>query len=183
MTTAWTKMIALGLFAVVPFACTVDVSGRQPTDDGLGRNDGSYAGTGSTPIGQAGNDTGGSTEIGGAAGTDAFPEPTCAAETGDAEDACVQCLKTQCCAEWQACDDQTCFDEWNEVAQCVSEQDFPDSDQYGMCLSQSSASMDFVQSNTQALLDCLNEPLPASDGGFGDATRCGQDCFGTDIIF
>jgi hypothetical protein len=82
------------------------------------------------------------------------------------------------------CSDQSCLNELDDVTLCVADQDFPDEELYGMCLSDSSAAMDgLVQTNTLTLLDCLNETVPAGDAGVDDGTRCGQECFGNDIFF
>jgi hypothetical protein len=188
MTTAWTRRIALGLLCLGPLACEVRVNRGDP-NDGSGGDDDSFATAGAggrTSSGNGGRDSAGglSSGNGGASGGEIYPAPTCSEEDGDEQDACVQCLKRECCTAWLRCDDQTCFEEWNDVAQCVSNQSFPDADQYRMCVSESAASMDGLpQENTLTLLDCLNEPRDSSDAGFDDTTRCGQECFETDIFF
>jgi hypothetical protein len=97
---------------------------------------------------------------------------------------CIQCLKDVCCTEWVGCDDQTCSEEWTDVAACVSEYDFaPNEDEFGMCVSDSSADdSGLPQPNTRALLDCINVEVPPNDGG-ADTTQCGFECWGSDIFF
>jgi hypothetical protein len=187
MTTAWTRRIAWGLLCLGPLACEVRVNRGDP--DGFGGDDDPFetagsGGRGSSTNGGRGGSAGLSGGNGGTAGGEVYPAPTCSAEDGDEQDECVQCLKRECCSAWIGCDDQSCFEEWTSVAQCVSDQSFPDADQYRMCVSDSAASMDGLpQENTLTLLDCLNEPRDTSDGGVDDATRCGQECFETDIFF
>jgi hypothetical protein len=194
MTTAWTRRFALGLFIVGPLACEVRVNRGEPID-GVGGDDfsegdggtGGVAGRGGRGGSSGGSDpsgSGGEDNEGGAGGTELVPPPTCLAEPIDEGDACIQCLKQQCCTEWLGCSDQSCLDELDDVISCVSEQDFPDDEAYGMCVSDNSAAMDgFVQTNTLNLLECLNETVPAGDAGVDDGTRCGQECFGNDIFF
>lgn len=176
MTTAWTKALALALVAL-PLACEVTVGDDTDfVDAGFGGDGGSGEG-GSSMAGSAGSAGVGA----GGEGGSAFPAPTCEAETGD--DECTACLKQQCCTEWLACDDATCEQEWQDTAQCVSDIDFPDSDDFGMCVSLSSADESgLLQQNSTALIEsCANEMTDADAGtGF---TRCGEPCFGTDIFF
>jgi hypothetical protein len=173
MTTAWTKWIALGAL-LFPLGCEVRV--HDGPADGYGGNSGDYGdgGTGGTDIDLGGS---GGTDLGGSGGSDEFPAPTCGEE--DVDDECIQCLKQSCCDQWLACDDFGCFDEWTGTAACVTQIDFPSSEQFGECLSSSVTSgEDFPQPNTVDLLDCAN----AVDEETG-STRCGVACFGSDIFF
>lgn len=186
MTTAWTRGIAFGLLAWPLAGCEVRVTDDL---DGVGGVAGSFntagrggnAGAGGSSAGQGGGGgVSGSSGGGGVGGTASFPTPTCAAEPEDAGDACVQCLKQACCTEWEACDDQTCSDEWQDTVACVVEYDFPTEEELGMCISESSESM-LPQMNTRDLLDCINVTVP-TDAGV-ESTRCGIECFGIDIFY
>ena len=186
MTTAWTRALAASLL-VLPLACEVKVNEGDPID-GFGGDAGSGGEAGNSAS-QGGGGNGGSAMSGGGGnggegGTEVFPAPSCSAETAD--DECIQCLKQQCCDAWLGCNDFTCDDEWNSVAECVSDiytaEQFADDEDFGMCVTASSADdTGLAQMNTNTLLDCINEPEDV-DGGFG-ATRCGVPCFGTDIFF
>jgi len=66
---------------------------------------------------------------------------------------------------------------------CVSALDAPDPESFGECSSMVSAADDgFLQTNTNAIFDCVNEVVPVGDAG-GEKTRCGTECFGADIFF
>jgi hypothetical protein len=193
MNTAWTRMLAVGLL-LCPIGCEVHVNddpdygyGGDFGDGGTGGTSGNGGRVGSSGnAGRGGSDVGGSGgDVGGSGGTEAYPAPTCAAEPGDEQDPCAQCLKRSCCEEWLDCDDDACFQEWTGVSDCVSMVEFPDSTQYGECVSYSSAADDGLpQSNTEALLSCANEPNPSDDPGSTlGQTRCGIECFGNDIDF
>jgi hypothetical protein len=154
-------------------------------DDGVGgtfsSSGGDSSGGGSPGRGGEAGDGGeaGFSGSGGEGGSDAqFPAPTCDAEPLD--DECMQCFKRNCCGEWLGCDDQTCADEWMDVAECLEPQMFPGEDELGICISEASEANDaFVQSNTQALIDCAL--TPADDAGID--TLCSSECFGSDIFY
>ena len=183
MKTAWTRMLGLGMLSCA-LACVVTVDGD---DDGIGARGGS-AGRGGTSNSGGSSASAGTGALGGSSASGAggspdsgvdFPPPTCEPEDGDELDECVQCFKRNCCSEWLGCDDQNCTLEWISVAECLEEQEVPGEDELGMCISEASEAADgFVQSNTQALIDCALEPV--DDGGIG--TRCSVECFGSDII-
>jgi hypothetical protein len=179
MMTAWTRTLALGLL-VGPLGCVVHVKdgdedgfGGSYTEPGYGGDSGS-AGT----VGSSG--AGGSSGFGGSGGSDSqLTAPTCDPEPIDDGDECVQCLKSKCCNEWLDCDDQSCTNEWVSVAECLVPQEFAGEDEYGMCISQASEANDgFVQTNTQALLDCAISPSDEA----GTDTLCSSECFGSDIF-
>jgi hypothetical protein len=175
MTMAWTKVMALGLL-LWPLGCVVHV---DDDPDGFGGSGGDYGYSGSGGDGTYGG-SGGDAGYGGEGGdTSELPAPTCEPEDGDQMDECVQCFKRNCCTEWVACADETCTREWTDVAECVESNEAADADVLGMCITESSAAGDdFVQSNTQALLDCATTPTD------DDAdTLCSSECFGTDIYF
>lgn len=183
MTTAWTKALAMTLIAL-PLACEVNVS-DDPLD-GFGGDGGSDAGTGGSTAGSGGSTagSGGSTAGSGGGGTggNEFPPPTCDAEVGD--DACVTCLKQQCCNAWLSCNDATCEEEWQSVAECVYDLEFPDAEDFGMCVSISASDMNLgalQQNSNELIVNCANE-LTEADAGSG-LTRCGEACFRTDIFF
>ena len=185
MTTAWTRGIAVGLLAW-PLGCEVHVNdGPLDGDAGFGGSAGLGGSAGSSgSSGQGGAGAGGmsgSGGVGGSGGSTAFPAPTCSPESADANDPCVQCLKQECCSEWLACDDQSCFDEWTDTVSCVLMEDFVDMEGYGMCVSESATEGMIPQSNTNSLLTCLNF-VPDTDAGLG-ASNCGEACFGYDIFF
>jgi hypothetical protein len=178
MTMAWTKVMALGLL-LWPLGCVVHVDDDPDGFGGSGGDDG-YSGSGGDYGYSGSGGDGGNAGNGGDAGDGGeLLAPTCEPEDGDSMDACVQCFKRNCCVEWVGCADETCTREWTDVAECVESNEPADADLLGMCISESSAAADdFVQANTQALLDCattLNED--ASD------TLCSSECFGTDIFF
>ena len=166
MTIAWTRTIALALL-LGPLGCIITVD-DDPNDDPF---DG-FAGDGGSS-GRAG-----SSGSGGSAGSEPI-DVTCEAEAGDEADECVQCLKQSCCDAWLECNDQSCADELVAVRECVSTEEFPDGDTLGDCISASSAAMDdFVQANTQELINC--SITPAGDAGL--ETLCSSECFGSDIF-
>jgi hypothetical protein len=195
---AWTRRI-LGSSLALVVACELSVgdapidpiegqagtsglAGASGSANSTGGSAGSSAGTAGTP-GAAG--TGGTSDTADAGSADSglLPIPTCAAESSDAQDDCVRCLKQQCCSEWQGCNDRNCQTEREDLAECVSLLEVQDSDSYGECLSTSSASMDgILQMNTGALMDCVNRIVPPGDGGI-ETTECGTACFGGDIFF
>jgi hypothetical protein len=179
MKTAWTRMLGLGMLSCA-LACVVTVDGDD--DDGFGGRAGSAGRGGSNNSGGSSASAGTSPFAGSGGSMDSgvdFPAPTCDPEDGDELDECVQCFKRNCCSEWLGCDDQNCTLEWISVAECLEEQEVPGEDELGMCISEASEAADgFVQSNTQALIDCALEPV--DDAGFG--TRCSVECFGSDII-
>ena len=87
-------------------------------------------------------------------------------------------LKQNCCDAWLDCDDENCATELVDVSECVQAISFATTDDLGMCISTSSAAGDdFVQENTQALINCAIEPT----GDAGLDTLCSSECFGTDI--
>jgi hypothetical protein len=181
MTIAWTRTIALGLL-LWPLGCiiTVDDDPNDDPFDGAAGDAGSSGRAGSSGSGGSTGGTGGTAEAGsgGTAGSEPI-DVTCEAEAGDDADECVQCLKRSCCDAWLQCNDQSCADELVAVRECVSAEEFPDGETLGECISLSSAAMDdFVQPNTQALIDC--SITPAGDAGL--ETLCSSECFGSDIF-
>lgn len=188
MTTAWTRGIAVGLLAWPLAACEVSVNddldgvgGVAGSSASAGRG-GSSGSAGSAGQGGSGGASGGSGG-GGAGGTAPFPTPTCAAEPADVDDECVQCLKQACCTEWRGCDDQTCSDEWQDIAECVLEYQFPTEDDLGMCMSENAATDSMIpQPNTISLLECISVVVPPGDAGI-ETTRCGNECYGIDIFY
>jgi hypothetical protein len=189
-----------GCFLAGVFACTVTVddSPLDDIDDGAAGGT-SVSGSGGSSGSSAGSSSGGSSgsaagqggdagamsmvENGGSGGNASIPTPVCTAETGD--DACLTCIKQQCCTEWQACNDVACQTEREDTLTCVSMLDMADvdSDTFAECLSGAAydMSMDFAQENTNALFACIN--LETTDPDAGGGTRCGIPCFGTDIFF
>jgi hypothetical protein len=195
----WTRPI-LGSTLALAVACQLSV-GDAPIDPELGQagtaglagaggSAGNGGSAGSSADGASAGDagaagTGGTSEAdAGAVDSGLLPTPpTCSVESSDATDECVQCLKRECCTAWQGCNDRNCQTEREDLAQCVSLLEVQDSEGYGECLSTSSASMDgFLQLNTGALMDCVNQVVPPGDGGI-ETTRCGTACFGGDIFF
>jgi hypothetical protein len=171
----------------------IDPNQGQAGTTGLAGAGGSAGNAGSSANGGSAGTAGtaGAAGTGGTSnGTDAgssdsglLPAPTCSAESSDAQDDCVRCLKQQCCITWQGCNDRNCQTEREDLAECVSLLEVQDSEGYGECVSTSSASMDgFLQTNTEALMDCVNQVVAAGDGGI-ETTRCGTACFGGDIFF
>jgi len=181
MTIAWNKTIALGLL-LWPVGCIISVD--DDPDGGFAGSGGTYDGSsgsgGRSGSGGTSGSGGGETAGTGGTGGSELIDVTCDAEAGDEADECVACLKQACCEAWLGCADQSCADEFLGVRECVASEEFPDSDTLGECISDNSAAMDdFVQSNTQALIDCST--TPSGDGGL--ETRCSSECFGTDIFF
>jgi hypothetical protein len=190
MMTAWTKGLFLACVVGLPIACTVSVNDDPIDNDGGNGGDAGSAsaqgGGGNGGSGNGGSAQGGSTSgsggDGGTGGSAVFPTPVCTAETND--DECITCLKQQCCDAWRACDDFGCDDEWNAITLCVSEiyteEQLATEDDLGMCTSENSVDMSgLAQANTNDLIACINEVPEADAGG---ATRCGVECFGTDIF-
>lgn len=188
MRTAWTRGIAVCLLAW-PLAVGCEVSVNDDLD-GVGGVAGSSATAGrggnagtAGSAGQGGSaGVSGSSGAGGQGGSASFPTPTCEAEPADTDDECVQCLKQSCCTEWLGCDDQTCSDEWQDIAECVIDYELPGEEEYGMCISENTDDSMLPQPNTNTLLTCINEVVPAGDSGI-ETTRCGNVCFGIDIFF
>jgi hypothetical protein len=179
------------------FACTVSVNDDSAIDDiddgaaggtnvsGSGGASGSSAGSGGSSGSTAGQ--GGAAgsmsmvENGGSAGSSSIPAPVCTQESGD--DACLTCIKQQCCTQWQACNDVGCQTEREDTLTCVSMLDMSsvDGDSLLDCLGASSYdNSDLPQDNTNTLFTCIAEESPDLDAGGG--TRCGVQCFGTDIF-
>jgi hypothetical protein len=189
MTTAWTRSLIVCLIAL-PAACVFSAGDDDDfdDDDGNGGDSGSASTQGgSSGAGNGGSSQGGSAQSGsggggGQAGSEMFPTPVCTEQ--DDDDACIACLKQQCCDEWRECDDFGCDEEWNAVTVCVSDiyevEQFATSDDLGMCISDNTADGSMLpQENSYALIACLAEVSDA-DGGVG--TRCGVPCFGTDVF-
>ncbi len=188
MTTAWTRGIAVGLLAW-PLGCEVTVNdGPFDTDAGAFAGRAGFGGragnSGSSGQGGAAGGMSGSGgmggSVGGSGGSAAFPAPTCDPEGADANDPCRQCLKQECCSDWLACDDQSCYDEWTDTVSCVLMEDFVDQEGYGTCVSDSATEGMIPQANTNSLLSCMNF-VPETDAGFGPS-YCGEACFGYDIF-
>jgi len=191
MTRAWTGTVLVGLCVVWPLACEVSVNnGPYDPIDETGGTGGTSAGTGgssgsSGSAGSAGQGgSAGSESVagsGGSAGSGEVLTPTCSAEAGD--DACMECIKQQCCTEWQGCNDDSCQTELVDVVDCASDPDVLDSESYGDCISMSSAAGDgFLQVNTQALMECVNEVPPAEGDAGIPSARCQEACFGHEIF-
>ena len=199
MARAWTNGVFAGCFLAGVFACTVSVNDDSAIDDiddgasggtsvsGSGGSSGSSAGSSSGGSSGSAAGQGGSAgsmtmvENGGSAGSTSIPTPVCTAETGD--DACLTCIKQQCCTTWQACNDVGCQTEREDTLICVSMIDMStvDGDALLDCLGSSSAdNSGIAQENTNALFSCITETSPDPDAGGG--TRCGVQCFGTDIF-
>lgn len=180
MTTAWTRMMALGLL-VWPMGCILRVNDGDD-DDGFGGDGGSFSASGSGgDSGSGGSSTAGTDGFGGSGGTGGA-EPvlpqTCEPEDGDELDECVQCLKQNCCTEWLECDDADCINELFDVSECVQTYEFASQEELGMCISEFSAAGDgFAQPNTQGLFDCA---LTTVDDDL--ETLCSSECFGSDIF-
>ena len=196
MTRAWTGTVLVGLCVMWPLACEVSVNnGRTPIDpeetigNGGSGGSGGSSGTGGSSgsagsAGQGGSagDTLSGAGAGGSAGSGEVLTPTCSAETGD--DACLECIKQKCCTEWQGCNDESCQTELVDVVDCASDPEIVDSETYGDCVSASSAAADgFLQVNTQALMECVNEVVPAEGDAGIESARCQEACFGHEIFF
>jgi hypothetical protein len=174
-----------------PIACVVSTGDDNNIDDDIDGTSGSTnvsgsSGSGSSGAGGSGGQggSGGSlsmVENGGSGGSATIPVPVCTPETGDAADECLSCTKQQCCTQWQACDDVGCQTEREDILDCVSAMETADADSFGDCLSASSFDMSGLpQENTVDLFDCVTQVSPDPDAGGG--TRCGTQCFGTDIF-
>jgi hypothetical protein len=200
MTTAWTKRILVGCCLALPVACVVTVD-DDPIDENIGGTSGSTnngsggssgtsnssGGMGGSSAGQGG--TAGSMSMignGGGGGSDQVPAPVCTAEAGDDMDACLRCIKAQCCTEWQACNDSTCQQERVDLEFCVYDPQMPESadvDTYSDCIGEVSVAMDgLLAPNSNALMSCVNEVVTEGDAGI-ETTRCGTECWGVDIFF
>jgi len=195
MARAWTYGVLAGCFLAGVVACTVSVNDDAPIDSIDGASGGtSVSGSSGSSAGSSSGGSSGSAagqggaagsmsmvENGGGAGSSSIPTPVCTAESGD--DACLTCIKQQCCTQWQACNDVGCQTEREDTLTCVSMLDMADvdSDTFGECLSGSSYDMsDLPQDNTYDVFRCIAEVSPDPDAGGG--TRCGTQCFGTDVF-
>jgi hypothetical protein len=194
MIRAWTKRVLVGCFLAGPIACVVSVN-DDPIDDDIDGTSGSTnsSGSGGSSGSSAGTSSGGSSAQGGSAGSLSMVEnggsggaapvtAVCTAEAGDAADSCLSCIKQQCCTEWQGCNDSGCQQEREEMVECVRMLDVPDAESYGDCISMVSPEMNFLQQNTEQLLDCVNEFITEGDAG-ATKSRCGTECWGEDIFF
>jgi hypothetical protein len=179
---SWSRTLALGVL-LWPLGCVVSVSDDP---DGFGGSGGTFDGEsgegGDDGLGGSAGSSGSSgsagASSGGTGGTSNLPAPTCEAEQGD--DECTQCLKAFCCDEWVACDDATCPNERDDVAECMLAEENADSDTLLECISDSSALDDgLVQENTTNLIECTTRS--ADDAGF--ETLCSSECYGVDIFF
>jgi len=195
MIRAWTKRVLVGCFLTGPIACVVS-AGDGPIDDGIfgtsgsGNASGSGGSSGSGASGAAGTSgQGGSAgslsmvENGGSGGSGQVPTPVCTTEAGDATDACLSCIKAQCCTQWQACNDSVCQQQREDLVECVRALDPPDGDSYADCVSMvSPPDMGYLSENTQNLFTCVTEFVPDGDAG-ATKSRCDTECFGEDIFF
>jgi len=171
-----------------PLACEVSVN-NEPYDpiDETGGTGGTSAGTGGSSgsagsAGQGGSAGEGLAGSGGSAGSGEVLSPTCSAEAGD--DACLECVKQQCCTEWQGCNDESCQTEFVDVVDCASDPEVLDSETYGECVSANSDAGDgLLQVNTQALMECVNEVVPPEGDAGIESARCQEACFGHEIFF
>jgi len=198
MTRAWTGTVLVGLCMMWPLACEVSVNngpidpigetggtgGTSSGSSGTGGSSGSSGSSGSAGSAGQGGNAGDSGGTGGSAGTGEVFTTTCDAEAGDEQDPCLVCIKQQCCTEWEACTDEGCQTERLDVVDCASDPEVIDSESYGDCISMSSAAADgLLQVNTQALMECVNEVVPAEGDAGVDTTRCQEACFGHEIFF
>ena len=195
MTRAWTGTVLVGLCVAWALGCEVSVNdGRLDPIDETGGTGGTSAGSSGTggssgsagsagQGGSAGDGNAGTAGTGGSAGTGEVFTTTCDAEAGDAQDPCLVCIKQQCCTEWEACTDEGCQTERLDVVDCASDPDIIDSETYGDCVSMSSAAGDgFLQVNTNSLMECVNEVVPAEGDAGVDTARCQEACFGHEIF-
>jgi hypothetical protein len=119
-----------------------------------------------------------------------MPDPAsylCAAP--EAEDACDQCLKTNCDAERTACCGENCEDIWPEVQQCMAM--IPDQgdalaaqENLDTCIGSLDPNGDShafdMDEQFQLLLSCVNSTYSGPDDGShlpGDGT-CTYECYG-----
>lgn len=191
--TTWTKRVALGLVLVAAGGCEVSTGDGFP-DSGLGGSSGSAGDGGSAGSGGSGGAAGdgGDAGDGGSGGTEIvdagsggsgseFPAPTCEPEDGDDMDECVACIKAECCTEWEACDDQTCFDELQDVSSCMLDIQDPVEDDLFACSEVSARSETMIlQGNTNDLVLCVRENLQ-NDAGV-ESGRCSLPCFGVEVV-
>ena len=187
MMSAWTRRFLLGCCLVWPVACVVSVGDDGDIDDGLAGASGGTSRAGSSGAsgvsgsggnaGDAGNAGSAGSGEGGAGGSDSIPTPVCSAE--DDDDECLTCIKQQCCVEWQGCDTITCQEQREDLVLCVDGSG--DAELYNdVCIPMAAGDEDFLASNTQALMLCVNQRI-TGDAGF-DITRCGIECFGDHLL-
>lgn len=183
MISAWTKRFLLGCCLAWPVACVVSVGDDDDIDDDLpGASGGSsVAGSGGASGSSGSGGSAGSMSVtnGGTGGSDTIATPVCTDEAED--DACLTCIKQQCCTEWQACDTGTCQSQTEIMIACV-EDNMADADLYNdVCIPEAADPDELLAENTQALMNCINERIPEGDAGL-EVTRCGVACFGADIF-
>jgi hypothetical protein len=189
--TTWTRRVAVGLVLVAAGGCEVSTGDGFP-DSGLGGDAGSSGSGGSAgSAGSAGSSgaagDGGSSgseivDAGGGGTGGELPAPTCEPEDADDMDECIACIKAECCTEWEACDDQTCFDEFDSVSSCMLDIDDATEDDLFACSQMSAEADDMIlQSNTNDLVLCVRENVQ-DDAGV-DTGRCSLPCFGVEVVF
>ncbi len=185
--TTWTRRVALGLVLVAAGGCEVSTGDGFP-DSGLGGSSGSAGSGGSAGSAGSAGDGGSSgadvVDAGGGNGGSGneFPAPTCEPEETDDLDECIACIKTECCTEWEACDDQSCYDEFQSVSSCMLDLEDPIEDDLFECSQLSAEAEDMtLQGNTNDLVLCVRENVQ-NDAGI-DSGRCTLPCFGVDLLF
>ncbi|MET0413404.1 MAG: hypothetical protein ABW217_19000 [Polyangiaceae bacterium] len=180
--------MAVGLVLVAAGGCEVSTGDGFP-DSGLGGDAGSSGSAGSAGDGGSagsGGDSGSSgsenVDAGGGGTGGELPAPTCEPEDADDMDECIACIKAECCTEWEACEDQTCFDEFESVSSCMLDIDDATEDDLFECSSMYAESDDMtLQSNTNDLVLCVREEVQ-SDAGVPSG-RCSLPCFGVEVVF
>jgi hypothetical protein len=189
--TTWTRRVALGLVLVAAAGCEVSTGDGFP-DSGIGGDAGSSGSAGSAGTAGSGGSSGSDAGEGGSSGSDIvdagaggtggeFPAPTCEPEDSDDEDECIACIKAECCTEWEACDDQSCYDEFQSVSSCMLDTEDPTEDDLFACSMMSADDGEIIQSNTNDLVLCVRENV-ASDAGV-ESGRCSLPCFGVEVVF
>jgi hypothetical protein len=190
--TTWTRRVALGLVLIAAGGCEVSTGGDFPDSGagadggttGSGARGGSGGSSGSSGSGGNGGSAGNQTDsgVGGTGGSD-FEGPTCNEEEADAIDACLECVKQECCTEWLGCDDEGCYNEWIGVTTCMQDLDEPGQSEYEECVSTSAESQDemIIQSNTIDLFACITQEVE-NDAGV-PSMRCGLPCLGVEVLF
>ncbi len=127
---AWHWTLAVSAIALAFAACTV-TEGDDDEDGGTSGSGGSDTGGsgGGVTGGTGGGVTGGTGGAAGEGGTGGGTTTKTCAELYPGTDTCSQCLVTSCCAEVEACFNETsgeCAGSWDCLAECTDADTYED---------------------------------------------------------
>jgi hypothetical protein len=157
---SWRRLMVVGLLSGLFAASCVITSGDDDDDSGddTTATGGSDDGTGGTATGGGGASFGGSPATGGTGGSD----DGCSLEGVAGSNACQDCIRDNCCDEYDACaDDDDCSQEWVDAQDCIIELNEDTGGAYtyedvDVCVSQSAADDVAITSEMHELFICIN---------------------------